>query len=135
MTEPTTELITIFRSIVAALGKLSDQEIADLMAERKIISLTLVDKPVKRARTHDDAKVDVKQCVDKLNQMQSREEGTQYLESLNLRKNELNAIASEAKAYVSGKEKIEEIIEKIINSTIGYRLKSQAIQGFDRSKQ
>lgn len=139
MTQPTTELIMLFRSIVAALGKLSDQEIADLMAERKTLLLTVVDKPGKRLKTQDDAKVDaridIKECVEKLNQMQSREEGVRYLESFGLRKNELIAIANEAKAYVSGKEKTGEIIEKIINSTIGYRLRSQAIQGFDRSKQ
>lgn len=55
--------------------------------------------------------------------------GKVYLESLNPRKVQYEKILKELDSSFDKKDNIARLISKIIDATIGFRLRSQAIQG------
>lgn len=61
--------------------------------------------------------------------MHDKEKGKAYLESLNLRKVQYEKILKELDSPFDKKDSIARLISKIIEATIGFRLRSQAIQG------
>lgn len=70
----------------------------------------------------------VSESISLLNSMQSREEAYSYMSSSNLKKADLEAICKQLDLPLTKKEKIKALQEKIIEGTVGYKLRSQAIQ-------
>ncbi|MDE7413493.1 MAG: hypothetical protein K2N05_06865 [Muribaculaceae bacterium] len=69
------------------------------------------------------------EVIKRLESMCDKEKGKVYLESLNLRKVQYEKILKELDSPFDKKDNIARLISKIIEATIGFRLRSQAIQG------
>lgn len=65
--------------------------------------------------------------INRLKSYNTREEGELYLLSLDLKRKDLEAVAKALDLPYSKKDTIVKIREKIIEGTIGYRLRSNAI--------
>lgn len=65
----------------------------------------------------------------RLNETASRESANAIIDELHFTKTELLNFARHCDIYISKQDNIERIIEKIIESTVGSRLKSTAIRG------
>ena len=72
--------------------------------------------------------LDVINQLPDLNSMQSREEAYSYISSSDLKKADLEAICKQLDLPFTKKENIKALQEKIIEGTVGYKLRSQAIQ-------
>ena len=60
--------------------------------------------------------------------MQSREEASSYFSTNDLKKADLEAICKQLDLPFTKKENMKTLQEKIIEGTVGYKLRSQAIQ-------
>jgi len=77
----------------------------------------------------DDEKMKI--IIDKLNTIDSREKGLEYLSEASLKKVELEKILKILDIPFLKKDNIKVLTEKIIEATIGFRLRSKAIQGLN----
>lgn len=68
---------------------------------------------------------------DALNVMATREEGHSYLVSLNLNQEALRRLSRELDLPTPRSDTVERLRERIVESSIGYRLRSQAIRSPD----
>lgn len=73
--------------------------------------------------------VDFDSILTQLNETTSREGATAIIDELLLTKTELLNFARYCDIYISKQDNIERIIEKVVESTVGSRLKSTAIRG------
>jgi hypothetical protein len=64
-----------------------------------------------------------------LNAMHSREAGIAHLEQLGLKREELRALVSALDLPTNRSDNVERLRSRIVESLIGYRLRSQAIRG------
>ncbi|RLC21944.1 MAG: hypothetical protein DRI57_01135 [Deltaproteobacteria bacterium] len=85
---------------------------------------------VKKKQTHSKSvsEPDIEKIGQNIEGMTSREEGMSYLEAHVSTKNKLKLLAKHLEIPIRRTDKRDQIIEKIIESTIGYRLRSAAIQ-------
>lgn len=69
-----------------------------------------------------------------LHSFKSREEAYGYLENLKLKKDELIRVGELISANVNKKDNKARILEKIVESTVGARLRTEAIKSIDLSR-
>ena len=70
----------------------------------------------------------VSEAITFLNSMQSREEASSYFSTNDLKRVDLEAICKQLDLPFTKKENMKTLQEKIIEGTVGYKLRSQAIQ-------
>lgn len=89
-------------------------------------------KEIRQSSTNTVSSFDeltLKSIIDKLNQFKTREEGLTYLISKCSSKNDFETIAKKMDIPFQKKDSIAKLKDKIIESSIGYKIRSQAIQG------
>ena len=77
---------------------------------------------------------DILEIESLLRNLNSREKGTVLLKDRCTNKESLIRVAKHLDLPVQKKEKIDTIIEKIVENTIGFKLRSQSIQGRTNSE-
>jgi len=117
-----------FRRVAAALERMSDEELARLNEpgteiEIKVVRRRSKDEPIPEAR-HDLADI-----VAKLTGAVSRSDASKFLENSFGTKKALEQIARHLDVLVSKQDKAETLRDRIIEATVGARLRSEAIQG------
>lgn len=109
------------------LRKLSSDDVADLVTGRAVIQLHYPDRAVRRTtKLSNQDQLDILQG---LTEMSSRADGETYLQSLRLNRTSLEALARHLEVPVQKSDNVARLREKLIESAIGYRLRSQAIRG------
>lgn len=125
-------LIAILRQIVEGVQRLSDQDIEAVMDGRARLSISVemaaTSRP-RRAKGTAESKVEPSVIREALASMTSREQGAQYLLTAAPTKTALQRVARCLDLPVQRGETVDRLREKIIEATIGYRLRSQAIRG------
>jgi hypothetical protein len=96
----------------------------DLSSRKKRLSIELVEK--KQSSSQKSYSTDLRHIEDKLAKIDSREQAEELLKDF--KKAELQRIAKGLDIPTQKNEGIVRIKEKIIESTIGFKLRSQAIQ-------
>lgn len=76
-----------------------------------------------------NSSVDVDYIIHEFPKMKTRKEGEEYLLSRKLKRLDLEIILRKLDIPFQKKDSIEKLRDKIIEGTIGFRLRSQAIQG------
>ncbi|MER5776928.1 hypothetical protein ABT144_22045 [Streptomyces sp. NPDC002039] len=127
--EPSLETThAVLQQIGNFVKNLTPQEAADLAAGRMRITLSTRGRPAKpetgRSSVPDPAEVRAA-LADKA----SREDGHAYLEELHLTRVGLQHLARAMDLPLNRTDRVDRIKERIIEATIGYRLRSDAIQG------
>lgn len=126
--EKTTEVL---RRVSNFLRTLTDDQVDDLITGK--VRLTLTGNPASKA--HDSKRSRVKPDVARIRQelmsMQTREEGTAFLDSLALTRYSLQEIAVAMDLPVPRTDTVERLKDRIVEATIGYRLRSNAIRSAD----
>lgn len=72
----------------------------------------------------------VETIISEMSDMKTRKEGAEYLAALGLKKTAMFAILKKMDVPFRASESTEKIRQKIIEGTIGFRIRSKAIQGF-----
>lgn len=101
-------------------------EKGELVIEFMLTPKTLVNNPNNFNGIDNFNEMEV---INMLESMASNEEGTSYLERMDLRRAQLERILKKLDSPYDKKDNIARLISKIIEATIGFRLRSQAIQG------
>jgi len=117
----------IFNILSKELQKFSDEELADISSGKAKIKIAMINNSStsKKSIARD---IDCQKIKSDLNSFQTREEGLEYLNLQCKTKKELTALAKIIDIPVQKTDKIDQLKEKIIESTIGFRLRSAAIQ-------
>lgn len=116
------------------ISKLSKQEVNDLIKGRSqlvLASKKKTKKPARKQLTDQDAK----EILNRLNGAATREEGRQILEKDCKFKSDLEVLARSADLPVQKRNTIAILRDRIIEATIGYRLRSKAIRGEEPLKE
>lgn len=87
------------------------------------------DSKSKSNRLSEQDVADVESIVQKLHSLGSREEGIVYLQGLTLTRKELERLARRLNAPVVRQDNMERLRDKVIETSIGYKLNSKAIRG------
>lgn len=116
------------RRIAAALERMSDEELARLNEPGTEIEIKVLRKRSKDEPTPEE-KLDLADIVAKLTGAVSRSDASKFLEDGFGTKKALEQIARHLDVLVSKQDKAETLRERIIEATVGARLRSEAIQG------
>lgn len=122
-------LSLLLRKFSKEIESLSDMELQELADSPD--PLILRGRPI----VHDDkaslrdATIDAGAVIQALKDMKVREEGAKYLTGVAPTKSQLSTVAKRLDLPIGKRNSLEEIAAKIIEATIGYRIRSAAIRG------
>lgn len=118
--------------MLEALGKLSSQEFERLLDPKYGITIKVV--RVKRSKEMSQAILDndeMQNILARLNDCRQRDEAHEFLISHYPTKKYLQRIAQELEISVSKSDKVAELRERIVEATVGAKIRSKAIQKID----
>ncbi len=125
-------LTKLLRSLAHCVENSTAEEVDGLLAGQSCLRIepagpgrTQMSKPTKPPSTMRDPS----EIAAQLRALPSRDEGQKLIEGLSLTRSELERLARSMNLPVSKQDDIERLRQKIIESTIGSRLASQAIRG------
>ncbi len=130
MNDSSDNAAAVLARIATFIRSLSPSQIDGLV--RGEMRLALVDKDeLIRSRSHrfQASLPDPELIRQTLSQLTTREEGLAYLSSLELTKPSLERLAAAFDLPVRKTDTVEKLKDRIVEATIGYRLRSEAIRG------
>ncbi len=111
------------------LRSLTEEQIDDLITGQ--VSLTLTPQPAKRRQRKRLDAAEIERIRTELQAKSSRETGMEYLENLSLTREALREIAGALDLPTPRDDTIARLKDRVIEATIGYRLRSDAIRSRD----
>ena len=127
-------ILSFLKEVVSQLQATDDPQIEALLTGKAQLEFKITHV----AKEPADKRKDVlpegfeKSAAETLNGFSTRDEGDRYLEELYRTKEDLLRIARYLDLPAQKKEPIKQIKDKIIESTIGFRVRSAAVQGTSR---
>lgn len=112
------------------LSNLSEDDVLKLQKGDSYIKIDLIKNETNLGSTSNkiiDSEVEL--AINELYKINTRDEGELFLQSKCSTKSDYEAIAKKLDVPFQKKDSIEKIKSKIIEGTIGFRIRSQAIQG------
>lgn len=124
-------VVDLLRDLAKKIQSLGEKEFDNLVNGSFQIEINLVTKEktkrkVKRELVSEAQMIDIRRMLESSN---SREEGTALLNEKCSTKEEMTKLARFLDLPVQKSDKISQILERIVEATIGYRIRSAAIQG------
>jgi len=126
---------SLLRNLVMGAKKLNDEDIDKINSGE--LNYQLFEKPKKSSSSKSPRlNLNVESLVKELELCTSREQGEVILTTHcnTKQKKDFHALLIHLKVAFKPNEKISMLMEKIIENTIGYRLRSQAIQTYGEDK-
>lgn len=129
MSSPEIHFLTVFRRILEALDGLSHEELQRLVDPQYSIEIRAV-----RRRSKDESHVvigveEITATVQTLTKFASRQEAYSFLDTRFPTKKNLEVIARSLDIPIIRQDKVEDLRDKIVEATVGAKIRSQAIQG------
>lgn len=120
----------IIKQLLEAVQSLPNEEFEKLSNDSYLLEIKVTRKKCLRNVAHkSDTKALSTEIIDVMERFQSREEAMVYLsENIGTRK-EIEVVARKLDIPVSQQDKAETLKEKIVEATVGARLRSLAIKG------
>ncbi|OPL14552.1 MAG: hypothetical protein AVO38_11320 [delta proteobacterium ML8_D] len=127
-------IISFMKAVVLQLQATDDSQLESLLTGKAQLEfkITHVAKEPADKRKDELPEGFEKNAVEKLHGFSTRDEGERYLEQLCRTKEDLLRIARYLDLPAQKKEPIKQIKDKLIESTIGFRVRSAAVQGTSR---
>lgn len=113
---------------LAFLNKLPQAIVQEIENGEKQIEINIISSFKEPNEPMSENSIVVSEAITFLNSMQSREEASSYFSTNDLKKADLEAICKQLDLPLTKKENMKTLQEKIIEGTVGYKLRSQAIQ-------
>jgi hypothetical protein len=129
MNSPSFLVASALRRLAAALERMSDEEIARLNEPGTEIEIKVLRRRSRDEELAPEARLDLTDIVAKLTTAASRYDASKFLDDSFGTKKALEQIARHLDVVVSKQDKVETLRDKIIEATVGARLRSEAIQG------
>ncbi|MDH2918173.1 MAG: hypothetical protein PXX73_03115 [Sideroxydans sp.] len=118
-----------FRNIANAIEKLSEDDISKLSDESFSIEIRLIRKKNKVENLLPIEQPELGGIIKTLADFSSRNEALQFLNANFPTRKSVDQIARKLDIAISKQDKVETLREKVIEATVGARIRSQAIQG------
>lgn len=118
----------ILRRVSNFLRNLTEAQIDDLIEGRVKITLTGNPRRAQSAKARSNSEEDAERIINELTSKSTRAEGIALLDSLGLTRASLRDIALAMKLPVPRTDTVSELKDRIVEATIGYRLRSDAIR-------
>ena len=129
MSQAEINIITIFRRIAEAVDALSEDEIKRLSDPQYEVEIRAVRRRSKDELAVLQEPINIEEIIKELTGSATRHDAQTYLDSKYSSKKLLELIARRLDIPIIRQDKVEFLRDKIIEATVGARLRSQAIQG------
>lgn len=129
MSKAEASIITIFRRLSEAIDLLSDEEIGRLSDPQYGVEIKAVRRRTKDESDNRKSTIDVEDVIAIITSKPSRSEAQSFLDESYSNKKVLEQIARRLDIPIVRQDKADVLRDKIIEATVGARIRSQAIQG------
>lgn len=129
MSKPEDTILTIFRRVSEALDSLSYDEIRRLSDPQYTVEVRAVRRRSKEESIDPPADIDVDSIIEKISAMATRPEAQEFLDAKFPSRKLLEPIARKLDIPIVKQDRLEALRDKIIEATVGARIRSQTIQG------
>ncbi len=124
-------LVGLLRDLAKQVQALDDQEFENILTGMAHIELRIISQGqnkgrLKKVRLTESQMLEIRNALEKMN---TREEGAKLLKEKCKIKEDLILLSRYIDLPVQKSDKVKQLSERIIESTIGYRARSAAIQG------
>lgn len=113
---------------LAFLNKLPQAMVKEIENGEKQIEIKIIPSSKEPNEPMSENSIVVSEAITFLNSMQSREEASSYFSTNDFKRADLESICKQLDLPFTKKENMKTLQEKIIEGTVGYKLRSQAIQ-------
>ena len=120
--------ISEMEHFLAFLNKLPQAMVKEIENGEKQIEINIISSYKEPNEPMSENSIVVSEAITFLNSMQSREEASSYFYTNDLKRVDVEAICKQLDLPFTKKENMKTLQEKIIEGTVGYKLRSQAIQ-------
>lgn len=129
MSQAEINLLIVFRRLAEALDSLSEDELKKLSDPQYVVDIKAV-----RRRTKDEpsllpADTSAEDAIAQITALPTRQEAQVLLDKKYPSKKALELIARKLDIPIIRQDKVEDLRDKIVEATVGARIRSQAIQG------
>lgn len=118
-----------FRRILAAIEQLSEDEISKIGDESYSIEIRLTRKRKKEEPISPVQGADLAEVIKSITAFASWEEAQQFLKTNFINRKSLELIARKLDIPISKQDKVQNLRDKVVETTFGARIRSQVIQG------
>jgi hypothetical protein len=118
------------RRLALLVGALSDDELTKIADEAYHIELKITKKRARDENVEGDVE-DTKLLIGRLSAFLNREAAVEYLSSGHATRKALEPLARALDIPIMKQDKTENLRDKIVEATVGARIRSLAIQGSD----
>lgn len=129
MAQPEINVITIFRRLAEAIDALTEEEIKRLSDPQYDVEVRAVRRRPKEDSLGATSNIDADDVIKTLTSKATRLEAQSFLDSNFSNKKMLEQIARRLDIPIIRQDKVEVLRDKIIEATVGAKMRSQAIQG------
>jgi hypothetical protein len=129
MSNPNICLQVVFRRISEALDCLTDEDLQRLGDPGYSIEIKAVRRRINAGSQSDITSIDTVATIQTLTNFENRQEAQSFLELHFPTKRSLEVIARSIDIPIVRQDKVETLRDKIVESTVGARIRSKAIQG------
>jgi hypothetical protein len=119
--------IALLKQFTRFVERLTAVDISNLSNGKKRLSIELVDG--KKSTNEKISSINLQEIADSITKINSREDAEELVKDF--KKADLLRLAKILDIPVQGNEDIVRLKEKVIESTVGFKLRSQAIQSTD----
>ena len=126
------ELLDIINVLSKTLNSIDDQQFNKLI--NNSAKLVYVENKIESKKNTSSDNIKINNLISKIKEFKTREETEIYIEDLKLKKEELIELGRLVNANISKKDNKKKIAEKIVDATIGTRLRVEAIGQIDLSR-
>lgn len=129
MSQLKTNALVVLRRLVEALDSLSEEELKKMSDPQYSIEFKAI-----RRRSKDESKLhftdaNAEEAITQLSMFSSRQDAQVMLDDKYPSKKVLEVIARKLDIPITRQDKIEDLRDKIVEATVGAKIRSQAIQG------
>lgn len=124
-------LTTVLEKLSNAVASLTDEDIEKLVTGSHSIELKIVRNRTSSKKSNEMEGIDSAEIVRQLGEFTDRAIASNHLRDRAKNKKTLELLARHLDIALTKQDKMEDLINKIIESTVGARLRSSAIRGFD----
>ena len=129
MSQLKTNALVVLRRLVEALDSLSEEELKKMSDPQYSIEFKAI-----RRRSKDESKLhftdaNAEEAITQLSMFSSRQDAQVMLDDKYPSKKVLEVIARKFDIPITRQDRIEDLRDKIVEATVGAKIRSQAIQG------
>jgi len=129
MSQLKTNALFVLRRLIEALDSLSEEELKKMSDPQYSIEFKAI-----RRRSKDESKLlftdtNAEEAITQLSMFSSRQDAQAMLDGKYPSKKVLEVIARKLDIPITRQDKVEDLRDKIVEATVGAKIRSQAIQG------